>query len=123
VSASLWPFETPSGGDDVTVVTPLFRYSNYAEAVLWMAIGAYVVVRARRRGGVRPAHAVLAVALLLFGVSDLIEARTGAWWRPRWLLVWKGGCLLVFLGVFVVMRRRNLAGRAPIPSPGTPGEG
>ena len=107
-----WPFET-SGGDDVTVVTPLFRYSNYVEAVLWMTIGAYVIVRARQRGGgVGRVHWVLAIALLVSGVSDLVEANTGAWWRPPWLLVWKGGCLLVFLGVFMRTRKtRDLQNR------------
>ena len=103
----LWPFDETSGGDDVTTISPLFRYSNYAEAVLWMAIGAYVIVRARRRGGIRPLHAVLAAALVLFGVSDLVETDTGAWWRPWWLLVWKGTCLLVFLIVFLVFRKQR----------------
>lgn len=105
--ASAWPFDTSGGGDDLTVVTPLFRYSNYAEAVLWMAIGTVVILRTKRRGGVRRLHWVLATALLLFGVSDLVEANTGAWWRPPWLLVWKGGCLVVFLAVFLLFRKQR----------------
>ena len=47
----------------------------------------------------------LAALLLLFGVSDVVEIWTGAWWRPWWLAVWKGACV-VGIGVlgFVVMR-------------------
>ena len=104
----LWPFDETGGGDDVTTIAPLFRYSNYAEAVLWIAIGAFVIVRARRRRGSVPRlHRVLAVALLVFGVSDLVEANTGAWWRPWWLLVWKGACLLVFLMLLIQYAREK----------------
>jgi hypothetical protein len=30
--------------------------------------------------------------------SDLVEARTGAWWKPWWLFVWKAACVLLMLG-------------------------
>ena len=104
---AMWPWRN-SGGDDVTVVTPLFRYSNYAEAVLWVAIGAYVVFRARRRKGrIAPLDWVLTVALFAFGGSDVVEVHTGAWWRPWWLLVWKGGCLLAVAAVLLTARSRN----------------
>ena len=57
---------------------------------------------------------VAAATFLLFGISDLIKLRTGAWWRPTGLLVLKGLCLLSLvacLGVFVTLeilaRRRR----------------
>lgn len=40
---------------------------------------------------------LLASAFLAFGLSDIIESQTGAWWRPWWLLVLKGGCICAFL--------------------------
>jgi len=36
----------------------------------------------------------LAGWLILFGVSDIIEVSTGAFWRPWWLLALKGTCLI-----------------------------
>lgn len=33
---------------------------------------------------------------MAFGVSDIIELQTGAWWRPWWLLLLKAACLLSF---------------------------
>jgi hypothetical protein len=38
---------------------------------------------------------MLAAAFLVFSISDVIESRTGAWWRPYWLMLIKGGCLVV----------------------------
>ncbi len=86
---------------------------NYAEAVLWglFAIGfAWRAVQAR---SVRGRCLIAAAAFLLFGLSDIVETQTGAWWRPWWLLVWKALCLLVFM-VLVIdhLRRRRTAGRS-----------
>ena len=66
------------------------RTANYLEACLWALIGVVVLVRAK---GSRKKTLVGAVFFLLFGMSDIVEARTGAWFRPWWLLLWKGGCL------------------------------
>ena len=42
----------------------------------------------------RRASWVAAVLLIAFGISDLIEIQTGAWWRPPELLIFKGLCLV-----------------------------
>jgi hypothetical protein len=50
--------------------------------------------------------------LVLFGISDLIEIFTGAWWRPWPLLMLKGCCLAGFLwcgGQLLRLKRRNPA--------------
>jgi hypothetical protein len=78
-------------------VTSFFADSNYFECGLWCAIGAGFLIRAALRRGRRAAVITAGVTFLLFGLSDFVEAHTGAWWRPWWLLVWKGLCLLVFL--------------------------
>jgi hypothetical protein len=44
---------------------------------------------------------VAAVTLVLFGISDVVEVETGAWYRPWWLLVWKGVCVMV-LGYLLI---------------------
>jgi hypothetical protein len=53
------------------------------------------LIRSWRGEGVRRRdQLILAVSLLFFGVSDLIEVHTGAWWRPWWLFMLKALCLL-----------------------------
>ena len=80
------------------IADAFFAVSNYAEAVLWGVVGIAFLVAAvipRNRSN-RAACLIAAAAFLLFGVSDVVEASTGAWWRPWWLLVWKGGCIAIF---------------------------
>lgn len=76
----------------------MFRTANYIEAALWIMIGVVFLAAALRRAGVpRRTCLVGGVAFALFGMSDVVEAGTGAWWRPWWLLIWKSTCVLVFL--------------------------
>jgi hypothetical protein len=94
----------------MAVVTQLFRYSNYCEAGLWWLVAAAITVAARKWSRTARADGRMwIVVLLIFGASDLIEAHTGAWWRPWWLLVWKGGSLLVMLVLLVryLLRSRD----------------
>mgnify|MGYP001227440322 CR=1 FL=1 len=48
-----------------------------------------------------------AAAFFLFGLSDLVEVRTGAWYTPWWLLVWKIACAVVFITCFMVYLKRR----------------
>jgi len=73
----------------------LAKHGNLLEAGLWVLVAIVLLVRMRlsdRR--FRRAFGLLAATFLVFGISDVIEARTGAWWRPFWLLLLKGACLL-----------------------------
>ncbi len=79
-------------------VDPFFIYANYGEAALWNLIGvAFLVAALARRavGGAALRRTLLAaaIAFIAFGWSDVVETRTGAWWRPWWLLLWKGLCV------------------------------
>lgn len=74
---------------------PWFVRINLLEAALWWVVAVVVVARWRLWG--------VAAALVLFGLSDVVETRTGAWWRPWWLLAWKGACVLI---VAVILWRR-----------------
>jgi hypothetical protein len=85
---------------------PMFVLSNRVEACLWLGIAASLAVAARR-ATVRRDCVAAAIAFALFGVSDLVEATTGAWWTPWWLLVWKGGCLVAFLCLLARHARRG----------------
>ncbi len=84
-------------------VTNFFAASNYLEACLWIVIAGIVVCRARRSNLRWPA----AVTLVAFGCSDIVEAQSGAWWRPWWLLVWKGVCVLVLITLVAMAHREK----------------
>lgn len=82
----------------LSVIAPEFRFGNYIEAGLWIVLGIGAAVWSRRiAGAARADLLVLALDLVAFGLSDVVEAQTGAWWKPLWLLAWKGICLLVML--------------------------
>jgi hypothetical protein len=41
------------------------------------------------------------------GASDIVESRTGAWWRPWWLFAWKAVCVIALLFLFASYFRSN----------------
>jgi len=91
----------------IAVITREFIVSNYVECGLWCSIGLGFVIAWIRY---RLLDAVIAaVTFLLFGLSDYIEAHTGAWWQPWPLLALKAGCILVFIVLLVryFKNRRN----------------
>jgi hypothetical protein len=77
---------------------PMSEIANYIEAALWIVIGLVFAGFAARRSNRRRMRCLIASAtFLLFGVSDIIEVRTGAWWRPWPLLALKAACICVML--------------------------
>ena len=81
---------------------------NYFEGVLWLVVAAGVAV-ALIRPTFRDLKAVAAVNFAAFGISDFVEAQTGAWWRPWWLFTWKALCVLAMLGLLGDYLRRRQA--------------
>lgn len=75
---------------------PLHTVFNQFEAGFWFFIALVLALFYRRRLP-PPWQWLLPLAFAVFGVSDVIEVQTGAWWRPWWLLVLKAACVLVFL--------------------------
>jgi len=74
---------------------------NWLEAGLWLGVSLILLGKAlKARTDVRRVLLTLAAAFLVFGISDVIESQTGAWWRPWWLLLLKGGCILVLFAGF-----------------------
>jgi hypothetical protein len=89
-------------------IDPTFVLSNRIEAGVWMSIGTAMLIGGVRRRGIERIDCLIAgVTFLIFGGSDVVEATTGAWWRPWWLLVWKGLCLLVLLTLLIRYARRR----------------
>ena len=98
------------------VIDPTFVLSNHIEAGLWSVIAIAIAIAAVYQQGVfRRDCIVAAITFVIFGGSDVVEATTGAWWRPWWLLVWKGACLFALLVLLVryVRRRRRLQRQEP----------
>jgi hypothetical protein len=79
---------------------------NYFEAGLWFIIAVAVFIR---RDVANPQLTKLALILsasfALFSISDVVEAATGAWWRPLWLLGLKGLCVLSFVCCWIKYRK------------------
>ncbi len=87
----------------------LFRTFNVMEAGLWVAFALLVaMIGGRLRGLTSGLRIAFTACFLAFGVSDLIEFNTGAWWRPPGLLLYKGACLggLVVSSLLLWRRRR-----------------
>ena len=79
-------------------IDPAFVKANQAEAAVWWLIAAVFGWYAWSQQGVRRRQCLQSlVVFFLFGLSDLVETTTGAWWRPWWLLVWKVACVLAMV--------------------------
>ena len=78
------------------------RDGNIIEAGVWLVLAVALLVYALRASKpFRPTLVLVAATMLVFGASDLVEARTGAWWKPWWLFVWKAVCVMLLLFGFV----------------------
>ena len=81
---------------------------NYIESGIWFVISIGLTIDAYRRGK-NDDHfnitVIASFAFVAFGISELIEAQTGAWWRPLSLLVFKGACVFTFVVCFYKYRK------------------
>lgn len=82
---------------------------NYIESILWFVISAILAVQTLTKSNRRYINplALASLTFFLFGISDVIEATTGAWWRPWWLLLLKTICVISMLMCFIWYRRIN----------------
>jgi hypothetical protein len=81
-------------------------WGNMIEAVFWILVAAVVYGRSDHKTGTRLGTGEwAAITFFWFGISDLIEVRTGAWYRPLGLLAMKGTCIAVLLILYLRHRR------------------
>lgn len=81
---------------------------NVAEAAWWFLMAVVVRIYWQSCKGLTPRlRDVLVVFLVGFGISDLIEMQTGAWWRPVWLLLLKAVCLIGLLTCGLIVWRNR----------------
>ena len=98
---------------------------NHLEVFIWTILGVFCFAigctKPRRE---RKLFFIAAIDLIIFGISDYFEAKTGnVWWRPWWLLLWKASCIAVMLGIFTIVLRQRRLSRAldqPTPEPSAP---
>lgn len=83
---------------------------NFVEGLLWTAIGLIFAWRTFKKSKFRRLEMGASVSFLLFGVSDFIEMRTGAWYTPWTLFALKAACVLSFLihlRIYMTMKSKN----------------
>ena len=74
---------------------------NIAEAIFWVVLAVIVALRARAaHPALRRLAWFVAAAFFAFAGTDLVESRTGAWYRPWWLLAYNAACLAVIVGCY-----------------------
>ena len=76
----------------------LEKNGNLIEAVIWLVFTVFFAFKTwRSTNRWRKLFGILTAAFFVFAISDVIEARTGAWWTPFWLLLMKAACIAVFV--------------------------
>lgn len=91
-----------------SLLEAIYYQGNTIEAGLWAGFAIGFAWKAQAvKGWHRQHHRIAAVNFLLFGLSDIVEVQTGAWWRPWWLFLWKSACVLTMLGLLVTYLRRR----------------
>lgn len=83
------------------------QFFNLCEGLLWLGIAAVIAVRTARSAGPKGLGFGGAVSFALFGVSDFIEMRTGAWYAPWPLLALKAMCVVALLAHLTLYLRRK----------------
>jgi hypothetical protein len=79
---------------------------NYFEAGLWFTIALIVFLKINNHNPeLKKLAIIVSISFAVFSISDVIEASTGAWWRPVWLLVLKALCLLSFIYCWIKYRK------------------
>ena len=86
------------------------QIGNSLEAVLWFLVATALLLAAARVPTRSRALLGLSASFAVFGLTDLVEIQSGAWWRPPWLLVVKGVCVITIAsGIWHLARNRNSA--------------
>jgi hypothetical protein len=81
---------------------------NYFEAGLWFTFALVIFLRRNNPNvELKKLAVILSISFAVFSISDIIEASTGAWWRPLWLLALKASCIFSFIYCWIKYRKIN----------------
>lgn len=88
---------------------------NSVEAAIWVSVGLLILVGYKKVSvkGSRKDVVGLGILFVAFGISDVVEFFSGAWWQPWWLLLWKtfnAIGLVVFVGKLYLAEKKNKRG-------------
>jgi hypothetical protein len=82
---------------------------NVVEAVIWFVIAArFLFFAVKRETSLKKAFLVFAITFFVFGISDIIEAQTGAWYKPWGLFALKAVCVVLIVGCVCVFFRNRI---------------
>jgi hypothetical protein len=84
----------------------LLTWFNIVEGIFWLLLAAVMAAFALRRGRHTDLLTLCCLLMIAFGVSDFAEVRSGAWFRPWWLFVWKAMNVMGFALLYWIYRRR-----------------
>ena len=98
----------------IAATDAFFQTGNYAESVLWGLVAVVFAEYAfRTREAIRRRCLIAIPVFFFFGLSDVVEVQTGAWWRPWWLFAWKAACVAGMLWLLCDYLRRRRAIEPP----------
>lgn len=81
----------------------LIELFNLIEGFFWIGLGVWMVL-GKKQLFVSNNKTTSGIISIIFGISDFVEMGTGAWWRPWWLLAWKGACVAVGLIILILTK-------------------
>lgn len=82
----------------------MYAVTNYIWSIVWFCLALGVVSDARAVVAGKYWRYALSLAFVAFGFSDIIEAKTGAWWQPTWLLFFKIFCIVSIVIILYKLR-------------------
>jgi hypothetical protein len=88
--------------ENAQLLETIYRQGNYIEAGLWGLFTLGFIIYSYKQESLiaRRKNQITSMIFLLFGLSDIVEVQTGAWWKPWWLFLWKASCVLGFIICF-----------------------
>lgn len=98
-----WHISNSSSTEVAEILTNIYRQGNYIEAIIWFifALG-FLIVAGQNSSKITKQHYLASINFFLFGISDIVEVQTGAWWHPWWLFLWKSGCIFMMLWLLFI---------------------
>ena len=84
---------------------------NSLEACFWISVAAIVFNKSFRDSRFARLGTITSGWFALFGISDIFEVFTGAWWRPWPLLALKATCVTALVICGTLYRRRSQLSR------------
>jgi hypothetical protein len=100
------PSSLAQAENQAKLLQTIYTNGNYLEAIIWelFAVG-FAILAAKTTKKVRQHRLIATVTFCLFGLSDVVEVQTGAWWHHWWLFLWKSSCVISMVGLLVVHLR------------------